>query len=193
LAIIGNLAFLGAVAGTAAIAAGILLLRAANRGVSGNRILKRVGGWLLVVAGFCLWNAGHRADLTSALAALVFSLIGYGVVAASVEMRSGGGHGRRQRHDAADPLARPRRPWRIVMRIVLAGPMSLLFGIAVTLLMATQMPTAAVNALILGALLGLLAFAGGMAWSLSAERLSRVLIGLGVSSLLMAGLSSWRM
>jgi hypothetical protein len=183
---------MGAVAGTAAIAAGILLLRAANRGVSANRILKRAGGWMLVVAGFCLWNAGRQADLTGALAALVFSLVGYCVVAASVQIRSGGGHGRRQRHEAADPLARPRRPWRIVMRILLAGPMSLLFGIAVTLLIATQMPTAAVSAVILGALLGLLAFAGAMAWSLSAERLSRVLLGLGVSSLLMAGLSSWR-
>jgi hypothetical protein len=144
-----------------------------------------------VAAGFAAWGLTAAADLAVSIAALAFSLVAYLVVATSVRVRAPRPRAGQDRHVAEDPSFRPRRPWRFAARMVLAGPLSLVFATAACVAIATRTPAAEVDGLILGGLIAPVGFAGAMAWSLIDQRLTRVAAGLAASSLLLSGLAIW--
>lgn len=175
--------------GAAPLALGLLRLRAAWRAPPDARWRSALGGWSLIAAALGLWRLGSGLDLALARFALVFSLGAFGVLAASMDVRP-----RRPRRGEARraPLASPvprYRPWRIAGRMVLAGPLSLAFGLAVCVAFAARAPLAEVDAVILAGLAAPVAIAVAMAWSLMDRRASRVAISLVASTLALLAVS----
>ena len=169
--------------GAAALAAGLLLLRAAWRARPGDQSLPTIGGWSLIAVGLGFWSLGSGLDLAMARFALAFSLAAFGVLAASADIRT-----RRARRGVV--RERPEAPGhqsgvhgRTAARIVLAGPLSVGFGLAVCVALAARAPLTEVNAVILAGLAAPIAMAAAMAWSLMDRRPSRAAIGLGAAIL----------
>ena len=185
-------AFLAIGAGVAALSAGVVLLRAAAIGAANRRAACTLAGWSLVAAVFGVFTLTTRPELAFALMTLALSLVAYVVVAASVRIRGRRAGPARERHLAEDPGVRPRRPWRLGLRLLLAGPLSFIFSVAACLALATRTPVAEIDAVMLGGLFAPVAFAAAVAWSLADARLWRVSAGLSGASLVMFGLAAWR-
>lgn len=165
-------------------AAGVLALRRAWARKDAARPGLILAGWatgaaVLVAAAFALGPArGPFAALALA------SVAALGVVAAGVEFRQG--RRRASREAALEPSDRPRRAWRGWLRAVIAGPLAGVAALGVGLAVAVCAPFAVQSRMVVGGLLVPFLWAGGMAWTLSDDRILRaaaVLTSLAVLTL----------
>lgn len=140
-------------------------------------------GWAVLlaalgVAGLVLGPA-RGAFAGSAL----ISLAALALVASGLERRS---PARAPARDPAlEPSERPARVWRGVLRVLLAGPIGGIAAIGTGLAVVVWAPGAAQTRIVLGGLLAPILWAGGMAWTLSDDKILRataVLTGVAVAT-----------
>ncbi len=164
---------LGGLAAVALTAAGLLALRRAWND-PGRRPLVGIG-WLLLGAAGPGWLALAAAtDKAIAFAMLAPSLVAFAIIACGADFT------RRKRRPARDSLqsvelAAGRSSLRRgVLRTALAGPLSAVTALAISMLVATRAPFGDAGRLISAGLLAPAVWAGFMAWSLYHGRLDRV-------------------
>ncbi|NJO33676.1 MAG: hypothetical protein HC869_11575, partial [Rhodospirillales bacterium] len=95
----------GALAGAALFVAGIWLLRASWRKRLGFKAHLLLGGWLVIAASLFLFVTSWGGEAGTFYGLLVFSLAGYSIVAAGVELRQA--QTRTSREIALEPEDRP--------------------------------------------------------------------------------------
>lgn len=138
------------------------------------------GGWAacaLAVALCAVWLGG---EVGVPFGITLFSIVALAVVATHVrwrEVRSGP-----SRASAADPSDRPRRLWRGLIRVLLAGPLSGLAAVGVGVALAKGLPLGEADRIAIGGLTVPLLWAGGMVWTLADDRILRALAVLILSS-----------
>lgn len=163
----------GTIAGLSATLAGLASLRLAWAGVPARRPWLILGGWFLLAAASLAFALSIGAETGIPFAIILLSVAGLGFVLANRDVRPR--KETRQREDVIDPSDRRSRWWRGTLRVLLAGPLSgmaaILFGVA----LAKQLPLEDVDAVAIGGLTVPLLWAGGMAWTLSDDRILRAL------------------
>lgn len=165
-----------ALIGAVLLTGGIALLAASWRKRRGFKAHVQLGGWLLIAAGFALFGMAWGAEVGTTCALLAFSLAGYCVVAAGIEMRQA--RDRAPREAALEPEDRPvnwpRGIAKSLLAIVLSGVASIGVGVAFAL----SMPMAIHDRIVIGGLLVPVLWGAGMAWTLSDAKLLRATIVL---------------
>ncbi|AYV48957.1 hypothetical protein CFHF_02005 [Caulobacter flavus] len=165
---------------------GALLLRRAWTHADARRPWLIVGGWVLlavaVAASVPLLGAARGPSIVLALA----STVALAVVAAGVELREARRKARPQvlGELALEPSDRRRVAWRGWLRGFLAGPLGGAAAMAVGLAVAVCFPAEVKTRLIVGGMLVPFLWAGGMAWTLSDDKILRalaVLVGVTVA------------
>jgi len=164
--------------------AGALLLRQAWRKVSPQRPWLIVGGWgllaLALALGVVLLGAARGPAIVLALA----STMALALVAAGVEWRDA--KRKASRELALEPSERRRVVWRGWLRGFLAGPLAGIAALGCGLAVAICAPGQVQSRMVIGGLLVPFLWAGGMAWTLSDDRILRafaVLSGVAVVTL----------
>ncbi|WP_312165478.1 hypothetical protein [Phenylobacterium sp.] len=162
------------------LAAGVVLRRAwRTRGAQRPWLI--LGGWALVaaaVAAAALTLGAARGPFI-AVALVPFAVLA--VVAASVQIRDP--KRRAPRELALEPSDRPSKAWRGWLRGVLAGPLGGIAAMGVGLAYTVWAPGEPQTRMVIGGLLVPFLWAGGMAWTLSDNRILRataVLVGVTV-------------
>lgn len=171
----------GVLAAVALTVAGVLALRSVWAAGSRKR-LWLPAGWLALAAATLGWGAIAAGDKAVALALLVPSPVAYLIVALGSE-RARRKNGRR-RDGEIEPAAGTMRPWRAVVRFLLAGPLSAVAAAAVGTAISLCPWWGEANRIVAAGLLAPAVWAIGMCWSLSDVRLGRVAAGLGAMTLL---------
>lgn len=164
--------------------AGALLLRQAWRTVSPRRPWLIVGGWgllaLALALGVVLLGAARGPAIVLALA----STVALALVAAGVEWRDA--KRKVPRELALEPSERRRVVWRGWLRGFLAGPLAGIAALGCGLAVAICAPGQVQSRMVIGGLLVPFLWAGGMAWTLSDDKILRafaVLSGVAVVTL----------
>lgn len=170
----------GTIAGLGAVLAGLGSLRLAWARSDGLRPWLILGGWFLLAAAILVFALMIGGETGIPFAIVLVSVTGLGVVLSNREVRPR--KEARQREDVIDPSDRRSRWWRGALRILLAGPLSGLAAILVGVALAKQLPLADVDAIAIGGLTVPLLWAGGMAWTLSDDKILRALAVLVVVS-----------
>ena len=173
----------GAIAGLGATLAGIGSLRLAWARPSSRRPWLILVGWLSLAVAVLLFAVAMGGETGVPFAVILISVAGLCFVAANRERRPR--RETRPREEVIDPSDRRSRWWRGVLRVVLAGPLSGAAAILVGVALAKQLPLSDVDAIAIGGLTVPLLWAGGMAWTLSDDRILRALAVL----LFVSGLS----
>ncbi len=138
-------------------------------------------GWLLIAAGVlgaAPFLGPARGPFT---ASALISLGALALVALGVQIRDP--KGRAPREAALEPSDRPSKAWRGWLRVILAGPLGGIAAMGVGLAWSVWGPGAPQTRLVIGGLLVPLLWAGGMAWTLSDDKILRataVLVGVAV-------------
>jgi hypothetical protein len=162
--------------GVVGLASGIGLLSASWRTRRAHKVPLLLGGWLLIAAGLFYFGREWGAEVGMAHGLLAFSLIGYAVVTAGIELRCA--NARASREAALEPEQRavnwPRGFAKSLLAIVLSGIASIGAGVAFAL----SMPMPVHDRIVIGGLLVPVLWGGGMAWTLSDARLLRATIVL---------------
>jgi hypothetical protein len=164
--------------------AGALLLRQAWRQVTSRRPCLIVGGWgllaLALALGVVLLGAARGPAIVLALA----STVALALVAAGVEWRDA--KRKVPRELALEPSERRRVVWRGWLRGFLAGPLAGIAALGCGLAVAICAPGQVQSRMVVGGLLVPFLWAGGMAWTLSDDRILRafaVLSGVAIVTL----------
>jgi hypothetical protein len=164
--------------------AGALLLRQAWRMASPQRPWLILGGWgllaLALALGVVLLGAARGPAIVLALA----STTALALVGAGVEWR--GARRKSPRELALEPSDRRRVAWRGWLRGFLAGPLAGVAALGCGLAVAICAPGQVQSRMVIGGLLVPFLWAGGMAWTLSDDRILRafaVLSGVAVVTL----------
>jgi hypothetical protein len=164
--------------------AGALLLRQAWRKISPQRPWLIIGGWsllaLAVALGVVLLGAARGPAIVLALA----STVALAVVATGIEWRDA--KRKAPRELALEPSERRRVVWRGWLRGFLAGPLAGIAALGCGLAVAICAPGQVQSRMVIGGLLVPFLWAGGMAWTLSDDRILRafaVLSGVAVVTL----------
>jgi hypothetical protein len=170
----------GALAGSALLLAGILVLRLQW---AHKWRLARLGilcGWLLIGAGVAVFARAWGGELGTAYGLLAFSASAYLLITAGVELREP--RQTNQREVALEPEERPTNWPRAILKsflaIVLAGVASIGIGVA----FAVAMPIGTHDRIVIGGILVPILWGAGMAWTLSDAKLLRATVLLGVIS-----------
>lgn len=114
------------------------------------------------------------------------------LVVANLEMRTA--RSKAPREVALEPSDRPSRAWRGWLRGLLAGPLGGLAAMGVGLAVAVFLPGDAQTRIVCGGVLVPVLWAGGMAWTLSDDRILRataVLVGVAVLTFAAAALKGF--
>lgn len=171
---------LGAAGGLLAFAgAALLRLSWLRRRTTARRPIL-LAGWAILAGALALWTLALGGENGSAWFLTVFALAALALVAATLERKSA----RARRADvddgdiALEPSLRGARLWRGALRIALAGPLSGAAAIGLGLAIAVKAPIAEADRLILGGAVVVLAWAGGMAWTLMDNRIVRAALVL---------------
>lgn len=173
----------GTIAGIGAALAGLTSLRVAWGRASEARLWLILGGWALLAAAViaCALAIGGETGIPLALIGIPIAALGFVLANREVRPRKEA----RQRGEVVDPSDRRSRWWRGALRVILAGPLSGAAAILVGVALAKQLPLSDVDAIAIGGLAVPLLWAGGMAWTLSDDRILRALALL----VLVAGIS----
>ncbi len=168
---------LGGLAAVVLTVAGVAVLRRAWN--DPGRRSPVAAGWLLLAAAGLGWLGLADADKAITFAMLAPSPVAFAVIAVGADITRK--TKRRPVRDAVQSveLAAGRSNWwRGLSRIALAGPLSALTALAVSILVATKAPFGDAARLIASGLLAPALWAGFMAWSLYDSRLDRVFAAL---------------
>lgn len=164
--------------------AGALLLRQAWRKVTPRRPWLIVGGWgllaLALALGVVLLGAARGPAIVLALASTVALVL----VATGVELRDA--KRKAPRELALEPSERRRVVWRGWLRGFLAGPLAGVAALGCGLAVAICAPGQVQSRMVIGGLLVPFLWAGGMAWTLSDDKILRafaVLSGVAIATL----------
>lgn len=164
--------------------AGALLLRQAWRKVTPRRPWLIVGGWgllaLALALGVVLLGAARGPAIVLALASTVALIL----VATGVELRDA--KRKAPRELALEPSERRRVVWRGWLRGFLAGPLAGVAALGCGLAVAICAPGQVQSRMVIGGLMVPFLWAGGMAWTLSDDKILRafaVLSGVAVATL----------
>jgi hypothetical protein len=164
--------------------AGALLLRQAWRTVTPRRPWLIVGGWsllaLALALGVVLLGAARGPAIVLALASTVALVL----VATGVELRDA--KRKAPRELALEPSERRRVVWRGWLRGFLAGPLAGVAALGCGLAVAICAPGQVQSRMVIGGLLVPFLWAGGMAWTLSDDKILRafaVLSGVAIATL----------
>ncbi|PVM91114.1 hypothetical protein DDF62_08100 [Caulobacter radicis] len=161
---------------------GALLLRRAWTNADARRPWLIVGGWALLALAIAVsvpfLGAARGPSIVLALA----STVALALVAAGIELREA--KRKAPRELALEPSDRRRVAWRGWLRGFLAGPLGGAAAMAVGLAVAVCFPAEVKTRLIIGGMLVPFLWAGGMAWTLSDDKILRalaVLVGVTVA------------
>lgn len=162
----------------------VFLLRMAWKNANAWRPWLIVGGWSLIAVaiGVGWYLLGPVRGVFIALTAIM--LAGLFTVAIRFQLRPAKVVAGRD--VALEPSDRKRLMWRGWLRGLLAGPMSGIAALGVGLMWAICMPGAPQTRMVIGGLLVPVLWAGGMAWTLSDDKIVRaflVLLGVALVSL----------
>lgn len=169
--------------GIGSLLGGLGSLRLAWSRTASRRPFLILAGWGLLglaMAAFA-FAIGGETGIPFMLAMMPVAALGFVLANREVRPRKEG----RERDAVIDPSDRKSRWWRGVLRVILAGPLSGAAAILVGVALAKQLPLSDVDAIAIGGLSVPLLWAGGMAWTLSDDRILRALAAL----LFVAGLS----
>ena len=163
---------------------GALLLRQAWRKATPRRPWLIVGGWgllaLALALGAILLGAARGPAIVLALASTVALVL----VATGVELRDA--KRKAPRELALEPSERRRVVWRGWLRGFLAGPLAGVAALGCGLAVAICAPGQVQSRMVIGGLLVPFLWAGGMAWTLSDDKILRafaVLSGVAIVTL----------
>lgn len=164
--------------------AGALLLRQAWRKITPRRPWLIVGGWgllaLALALGVVLLGAARGPAIVLALASTVALVL----VATGVELRDA--KRKAPRELALEPSERRRVVWRGWLRGFLAGPLAGVAALGCGLAVAICAPGQVQSRMVIGGLMVPFLWAGGMAWTLSDDKILRafaVLSGVAIVTL----------
>jgi hypothetical protein len=163
---------------------GALLLRKAWDGPSPRRPWLIGGGWGLVVLALALGVVLMGAARGPAIVLALGSTVALGLVATGVELRNA--KKKAPRELALEPSDRRRVAWRGWLRGFLAGPLAGIAALGCGLAVAICAPGAVQSRMVIGGLMVPFLWAGGMAWTLSDDKILRataVLTGVSVVTL----------
>lgn len=155
---------------------GIALLSRSWMKRRGWRTHLRVGGWSLIGVGLVLCGRAWGSEVGTAYGLLIFSLAGYGIVAAGMELCRA--HARVPREAALEPEERPANWLRGIAKSLLAIVLSGIASIGVGVAFAISVPMPVHDRIVIGGLLVPVLWGAGMAWTLSDARLVRATIVL---------------
>jgi hypothetical protein len=164
--------------------AGALLLRKAWRGASPRRPWLIAGGWALLVLALGLGAVLLGGARGPAIVLTLGSTAALALVASGVEWRDA--RKTAPRELALEPSERRRVVWRGWLRGFLAGPLAGIAALGCGLAVAICAPGAVQSRMVIGGLLVPFLWAGGMAWTLSDDKILRataVLTGIAVTTL----------
>ncbi|MFT3727857.1 MAG: hypothetical protein QM759_08550 [Terricaulis sp.] len=166
----------------AGVLAGWLLRRAWRLRTGWKHNVFLLSGWLVLLGSLAL-GAGRFDLLLGVFVALPLVSIGaLALVATGFEWRRA--RIRREREDIAlEPSDRASRAWRGWLRALLAGPLGGVAAMGIGLAWAVFAPGDAQTRIVTGGLLVPLLWAGGMAWTLSDDKILRataVLAGVAI-------------
>ena len=163
---------------------GAVLLRKAWGGANPSRPWLIAGGWgllaLTLAAGATLLGGARGPAIVLALG----SLAALALVATGVELRDA--RKKAPRELALEPSERRRIAWRGWLRGFLAGPLAGIAALGCGLAVAICAPGAVQSRMVIGGLMVPFLWAGGMAWTLSDDKILRataVLAGVAVVTL----------
>ena len=159
------------VAGIGSLLGGLGSLRLAWSRPAGRRPLLIVAGWGLLVLAVAAFAFAIGGETGIPFAITILSVVALGFVLANREVRPR--KEGREREAVIDPSDRKSRWWRGVLRVILAGPLSGAAAILVGVALAKQLPLSDVDAIAIGGLTVPLLWAGGMAWTLSDDKILR--------------------
>ncbi|WP_147371890.1 hypothetical protein [Henriciella algicola] len=164
------------VTGIGTLMGGLGSLRLAWSRPATKRPVMILAGWTLVAISVAAFGfaIGWETGIPFALAMLPVAALGFVLANREVRPRKEG----REREAVIDPSDRKSRWWRGVLRVVLAGPLSGAAAILVGVALAKQLPLSDVDAIAIGGLTVPLLWAGGMAWTLSDDKILRALAAL---------------
>lgn len=165
-------------------AAAVLMLREAWRRGGPGRPRLIAGAWTLLAAtlvasGFLLGGARGPAIVLA-----LGSTVALALVTAGVELRDA--RKKVPRELALEPSERRRIAWRGWLRGVLAGPLAGVAALGCGLAIAICAPGAVQSRMVIGGLMVPFLWAGGMAWTLSDDKILRataVLTGVSILTL----------
>jgi hypothetical protein len=180
--VIGPMAGLGGLALAPLALGGALLLRRAWTHADARRPWLIVGGWALLAAAIAVSVPVLGAARAPSIILALASTVALAVVAAGVELREA--RRKAPRELALEPSDRRRVAWRGWLRGFLAGPLGGAAAMAVGLAVAVCFPAEVKTRLIIGGMLVPFLWAGGMAWTLSDDKILRalaVLVGVTVA------------
>ncbi|ESQ85463.1 hypothetical protein [Asticcacaulis benevestitus] len=164
--------------------AGALALRRAWIKPDGLRPWLIAGGWLLWLVAVLFGQGVWGSVLGIAIVVSLICMTGALVVLSNVERRNV--KTRMPREAALEPSDRKRVMWRGWLRGVLAGPLAGMAALGVGLAIAICSPGPPQTRMVIGGLLVPFLWAGGMAWTLSDNKIIRatcVLVGVAAVSL----------
>lgn len=164
------------------LAAGVVLRRA-WRTRNAQRPWLILGGWALVAAAVATAAVTLGAARGPFLAVALVPFAVLALIAATIQIRDP--KKRPPRELALEPSDRPSKAWRGWLRGVLAGPLGGIAAMGVGLAYTVWMPGEPQTRMVIGGLLAPLLWAGGMAWTLSDNKILRataVLLGVTVAT-----------
>jgi hypothetical protein len=164
--------------------AAALLLRRAWRSASPRRPWLIAGGWALLVLALGLGAVLLGGARGPAIVLALGSTVALALVASGVELRDA--RKTAPRELALEPSERRRVVWRGWLRGFLAGPLAGIAALGCGLAVAICAPGAVQSRMVIGGLLVPFLWAGGMAWTLSDDKILRataVLTGVAVTTL----------
>jgi hypothetical protein len=164
--------------------AGALLLRAAWQGASPRRPWLIAGGWASLILALGLGAVLLGGARGPAIVLALGSTVALALVATGVELRDA--KKKAARELALEPSERRRIAWRGWLRGFLAGPLAGIAALGCGLAVAIWAPGAVQSRMVIGGLMVPFLWAGGMAWTLSDDKILRaaaVLTGVAVVTL----------
>jgi hypothetical protein len=164
--------------------AGALLLRAAWQGAGPRRPWLIAGGWASLILALGLGGVLLGGARGPAIVLALGSTVTLALVATGVELRDA--RKKAPRELALEPSERRRIAWRGWLRGFLAGPLAGIAALGCGLAVAICAPGAVQSRMVIGGLMVPFLWAGGMAWTLSDDKILRaaaVLTGVAVATL----------
>ncbi|MFT4089191.1 MAG: hypothetical protein QM645_00570 [Asticcacaulis sp.] len=165
-------------------AGGVFALKRAWSKPSPQRPWLIAGGWAALALAVCIVVPTLGPVRGPSVAITLICAIGLTAAVANYEIRKG--KVRPEREVALEPSDRRRVIWRGWLRGFLAGPMAGIAAMGVGLFVAVCFSGAAQTRMVIGGLLVPFLWAGGMAWTLSDDKILRafaVLFGVALVSL----------
>jgi hypothetical protein len=164
--------------------AGALLLRAAWQGGGPRRPWLIAGGWASLILALGLGAVLLGGARGPAIVLALGSTVALALVATGVELRDA--RKKAPRELALEPSERRRIAWRGWLRGFLAGPLAGIAALGCGLAVAICAPGAVQSRMVIGGLMVPFLWAGGMAWTLSDDKILRaaaVLTSVAVATL----------